>query len=149
MYIYIYICICICIYIYVYVYIYMYMYIYIYVYMYIYICIYVYIYIYLYIYIYIYIYIYMLYTLITAIMSYVHVMQYTLIVYSISFSGAQYWRVSGTSIVDGYPRPISNWRLPGSVNKVDAVVKYNNGRTYFFVDEIYYRYNDGRLGVSR
>jgi len=58
------------------------------------------------------------------------------------FKGGEYYRVSNlaSGVDQGYPRPISAWRLP--VSSIDAALKYANGRTYFFSGSQYYRYND-------
>ncbi|RUS70359.1 hypothetical protein EGW08_021878 [Elysia chlorotica] len=55
--------------------------------------------------------------------------------------GDLYWRYTVYGGTQGYPKPLRNWawNMP---SRVDAAVRWTNGRTYFFKDSQYYRYND-------
>ncbi|KAL5006166.1 hypothetical protein ScPMuIL_017324 [Solemya velum] len=53
--------------------------------------------------------------------------------------GNEYWRCCGDRCDYSVPSPISLW---GMRNRIDAVFQWTNGRTYFFQNESYYRYND-------
>nr|AQT26486.1 matrix metalloproteinase 16 [Apostichopus japonicus] len=56
------------------------------------------------------------------------------------FKGDQYYRVGGTTLDAGYPKPISLWN--GLPNDLDAgFVWSGNGRVYFIKGDQYYRYN--------
>lgn len=48
-------------------------------------------------------------------------------------TGRQYWALRGYDIQRGYPRDISNYGFPSSVQSIDAAVSYS-GKTYFFVN---------------
>ena len=62
-------------------------------------------------------------------------------------TGSQYWRYTVNRVDSGYPKPMSVWT--GLPNRIDAALKWKNGRTYFFNQELYYRYNDVDFDVSR
>ena len=49
------------------------------------------------------------------------------------------------SVDPNYPRPLTVWS--GLPDSVDAIFVWENGRTYFFKDDVYYRLNDNRLEV--
>uniref|UniRef100_A0A8C0HWP2 Matrix metallopeptidase 8 n=2 Tax=Balaenoptera musculus TaxID=9771 RepID=A0A8C0HWP2_BALMU len=57
------------------------------------------------------------------------------------FKGNQYWAVSGYDIQQGYPKNIVNYGFPCSVQAIDAAVSYG-GKTYFFVNNQFWRYDD-------
>ncbi|XP_061058618.1 neutrophil collagenase isoform X1 [Eubalaena glacialis] len=57
------------------------------------------------------------------------------------FKGNQYWAVSGYDIQQGYPKNIVNYGFPSSVQAIDAAVSYR-GKTYFFVNNQFWRYDD-------
>lgn len=55
-------------------------------------------------------------------------------------TGQKVWAFSGYDLVQGYPKSISSFGLPKSVNKVDAALyDPETGKTLFFVDNNYYR----------
>jgi len=57
-----------------------------------------------------------------------------------AFLGDQYWKLTETSVADGYPRSISkDWDgLPGDL---DASFTWVNGKTYFFKGSKYWRFS--------
>ncbi|XP_024593115.1 neutrophil collagenase isoform X3 [Neophocaena asiaeorientalis asiaeorientalis] len=57
------------------------------------------------------------------------------------FKGNQYWALSGYDIQQGYPKNIANYGFPSSVQAIDAAVSYR-GKTYFFVNNQFWRYDD-------
>nr|XP_056714678.1 stromelysin-1-like [Euleptes europaea] len=60
------------------------------------------------------------------------------------FKGNQFWVVKGDSRQPGYPKYISSLGFPSNVNKIDAVLfNAKERRTYFFVADKYWRYNEG------
>ncbi|KAG8201982.1 hypothetical protein JTE90_027454 [Oedothorax gibbosus] len=56
------------------------------------------------------------------------------------FKGNHYWEIEETGIVDG-PRKISDdWDgMPGNI---DAAMTWTNGKTYFFKNDVYYRFRN-------
>ncbi|CAI9152736.1 unnamed protein product [Rangifer tarandus platyrhynchus] len=57
------------------------------------------------------------------------------------FKGTQYWALSGYDTQQGYPKHISNYGFPSSVQAIDAAVSYRR-KTYFFVNYQFWRYDD-------
>ncbi|XP_078697956.1 interstitial collagenase-like isoform X1 [Branchiostoma floridae x Branchiostoma belcheri] len=59
----------------------------------------------------------------------------------IFFSGNLFWLFEGVLPEPGYPQPISRFGLP--VDSVDAALPWRpSGKTYFFKDEYYWRYDE-------
>ncbi|KAG8295727.1 Matrix metalloproteinase-15 [Homalodisca vitripennis] len=59
------------------------------------------------------------------------------------FSGNKYWVYNGNDIVEGSPRPITDYGLPDTVKKVDAVMVWaKNRKTYLFSGDRFWRYNE-------
>ncbi|KAG8328951.1 Matrix metalloproteinase-15 [Homalodisca vitripennis] len=55
----------------------------------------------------------------------------------------KYWVYNGNDIVEGSPRPISDYGLPNTVKKVDAVMVWaKNRKTYLFSGDRFWRYNE-------
>ncbi|XP_069059305.1 matrix metalloproteinase-18-like [Pleurodeles waltl] len=66
------------------------------------------------------------------------------------FKGSQYWAFQGNALRYGFPKDISNYRLPSSVKKIDAVASFQETRTIqFFVEDKYYRFNDISYTIDR
>ncbi|XP_074044261.1 neutrophil collagenase [Macrotis lagotis] len=65
------------------------------------------------------------------------------------FKGNQYWTLYGYEIRPGFPKDISNFGFPRSVQAIDAAVSNNNfGKTYFFVKNQYWRYDNRRHAMD-
>ncbi|KAJ8280887.1 hypothetical protein GJAV_G00060500 [Gymnothorax javanicus] len=61
------------------------------------------------------------------------------------FQGDQYWGVRGYRTLPGYPKPISTFGFPSSINKIDAAIHVHLTRkTLFFVGGQYYSYDEAR-----
>uniref|UniRef100_A0A8C3TXQ0 Peptidase metallopeptidase domain-containing protein n=1 Tax=Catharus ustulatus TaxID=91951 RepID=A0A8C3TXQ0_CATUS len=66
------------------------------------------------------------------------------------FKDDQYWAVSGYSIEAGFPKPIQNLGFPTSVRKIDAAVHdHSTKRTYFFVGNKYWSFNENTQSMER
>ncbi|XP_037697163.1 neutrophil collagenase [Choloepus didactylus] len=63
------------------------------------------------------------------------------------FKGKQYWALNGYDILQGYPRDISNYGFPSSVQAIDAAVSYR-GKTYFFINNQFWRYDNQRHSMD-
>ncbi|CAH1378861.1 unnamed protein product [Tenebrio molitor] len=60
------------------------------------------------------------------------------------FTGPQFWVYDGTSFVENSPRPLSDYGLPTTLDKIDAVQVWGrNGKTYFYKQDHFWRYNEG------
>lgn len=63
--------------------------------------------------------------------------------YNIFPSGNQYWVSDGDNFVEGSPRPLTDYGLPAILDKIDAAqVWKKNGKTYFYRNEMFWRYNE-------
>uniref|UniRef100_A0A8C5U2T6 Peptidase metallopeptidase domain-containing protein n=1 Tax=Malurus cyaneus samueli TaxID=2593467 RepID=A0A8C5U2T6_9PASS len=66
------------------------------------------------------------------------------------FKDDHYWAVSGYSIESGFPKPIQNLGFPTSVRKIDAAVHdESTRRTYFFVGNKYWSFNENTQSMER
>ncbi|XP_032977761.1 neutrophil collagenase [Rhinolophus ferrumequinum] len=59
------------------------------------------------------------------------------------FKGNQYWALRGYDIQQDYPKHISNYGFPSSVQAIDGAVSYRT-KTYFFVNNQFWRYDNQR-----
>ncbi|XP_068936939.1 matrix metalloproteinase-27 isoform X1 [Petaurus breviceps papuanus] len=59
------------------------------------------------------------------------------------FKDANFWMISSYAILPGYPKPIYNFGFPRHTKKIDAALFNRNTRkTYFFVEDKYWRYDE-------
>ncbi|XP_029956629.1 collagenase 3-like [Salarias fasciatus] len=66
------------------------------------------------------------------------------------FKDRKVWAFSGYTPVPGYPKTLKAFGLPRSVSKVDAVLyDQESGKTLFFVDTVFYSYDEGRKTLDR
>ncbi|XP_063286442.1 matrix metalloproteinase-18-like [Pelobates fuscus] len=59
------------------------------------------------------------------------------------FKGTKYWAFSGFDMIKGYPKNIRTFGFPTNVKSIDAAVHVESlERTYFFVGDKYWSYNE-------
>ncbi|XP_074072662.1 matrix metalloproteinase-27 isoform X1 [Macrotis lagotis] len=59
------------------------------------------------------------------------------------FKDENFWMISSSAILPGYPKSIYNLGFPRHIKKIDAALFDKNTRkTYFFVEDKYWRYNE-------
>lgn len=59
------------------------------------------------------------------------------------FIGRQYWVFNSNEPEPGYPQPLTNLGLPADVDSIDAAMVWgHNGKTYFFKDTFYWRFDE-------
>ena len=56
------------------------------------------------------------------------------------FLGDQYWKLTSEALAQGYPRPLSDWQLPGQIDA--AFTWHKKGATYIFKGDKYWKYFD-------
>ncbi|XP_074153587.1 stromelysin-1-like [Sminthopsis crassicaudata] len=65
------------------------------------------------------------------------------------FKESKFWAVRGSDIQPGYPRDIYTLGFPQTVKKIDAAFFYKEKqKTYFFVNDIYWRYDEKRHSMD-
>lgn len=65
------------------------------------------------------------------------------------FKGNQFWAVRGSEIQAGYPRGIQTLGFPPTVRKIDAAVFDKEKRkTYFFVEDKYWRFDEKKRSMD-
>lgn len=65
------------------------------------------------------------------------------------FKEDKYWVIRGYDVLPGYPKPIYRFGLPKTVKRVNAA--YNDeatGKTYFFVADRYWRYDENKKSMD-
>ncbi|XP_070772988.1 collagenase 3-like [Enoplosus armatus] len=66
------------------------------------------------------------------------------------FKGSRVWAFSGYDLVRGYPKSISSFGLPRTVERVDAALyDAESGKTLFFVGRNYYSYDEAKKTMDR
>nr|WMC20660.1 matrix metalloproteinase 18 [Paralichthys olivaceus] len=66
------------------------------------------------------------------------------------FKGRQVWAFSGYNLVQGYPKSISSFGLPKTMEKVDAALYNKHTRkALFFVGREYYSYDDAKQTMDQ
>ncbi|XP_068122968.1 stromelysin-1-like isoform X2 [Hyperolius riggenbachi] len=61
------------------------------------------------------------------------------------FKGPQYWATTGFTMLQGYPKPITNFGFPSSVKKIDAAMfRKEERKAIFFVDENYWSFDHSK-----
>ncbi|XP_041657056.1 matrix metalloproteinase-18-like [Cheilinus undulatus] len=66
------------------------------------------------------------------------------------FKGRRVWAFSGSDLVQGFPKSISSFGLPISVDKIDAAFYDTKSRkTLFFVGRQYYSYDEAKKRMDR
>ncbi|XP_027705338.1 macrophage metalloelastase [Vombatus ursinus] len=66
------------------------------------------------------------------------------------FKDSKYWAVSGTNLLTGYPKNIQSLGFPSYVKKMDAAVHNPvTGKTYFFVGNNYWRYDERSQSMDK
>ncbi|XP_071316696.1 collagenase 3-like [Trachinotus anak] len=66
------------------------------------------------------------------------------------FKDRRVWAFSGYDLVSGYPKSISSFGLPETVNKVDAALyDMDTGKTLFFVGSNYYSYDEAKKAMDQ
>ncbi|ELW64938.1 Interstitial collagenase [Tupaia chinensis] len=65
-------------------------------------------------------------------------------------AGNKYWAVQGQDVLRGYPKDIySSFGFPRTVNHIDAAVsEEDTGKTYFFVANKYWRYDERKRSMD-
>ncbi|XP_005378672.1 PREDICTED: interstitial collagenase [Chinchilla lanigera] len=66
------------------------------------------------------------------------------------FKGSKYWAVQGLDALPGYPKDIySTFGFPNTVKQIDAAASdAYTGKTYFFVDNKYWRYDESKRSMD-
>ncbi|CAK7317434.1 MMP3 [Vulpes lagopus] len=65
------------------------------------------------------------------------------------FKGNQFWAMRGTEVQAGYPKGIHTLGFPPTVRKIDAAVfDKEKKKTYFFVGDKYWRYDEKRQSME-
>ncbi|KAM7398569.1 hypothetical protein PAMA_006461 [Pampus argenteus] len=66
------------------------------------------------------------------------------------FKDHRVWAFSGYDLVRGYPKRISSFGLPRSVQKIDAAMyDEDSGKTLFFVGRYYYSYDEATQTMDK
>uniref|UniRef100_A0A8C0X667 interstitial collagenase n=1 Tax=Castor canadensis TaxID=51338 RepID=A0A8C0X667_CASCN len=67
------------------------------------------------------------------------------------FKGSKFWAVQGQDVLRGYPKDIySSFGFPRTVRNIDAAVSdEDTGKTYFFVANKYWRYDEYKRSMDK
>ncbi|XP_029458282.1 interstitial collagenase [Rhinatrema bivittatum] len=66
------------------------------------------------------------------------------------FKGSKYWAMNGYTLLQGYPKSIYQLGFPKTVKKIDAAVYIEEkGKTYFFVADKYWSYDEERKVLDK
>ncbi|XP_053297269.1 collagenase 3 [Pleuronectes platessa] len=66
------------------------------------------------------------------------------------FKGRKVWAFRGYDLVQGYPKSISSFGLPKTLEKVDAALyDVHSGKTLFFVGRTYYSYDEAEKTMDQ
>ncbi|XP_006833837.1 PREDICTED: interstitial collagenase [Chrysochloris asiatica] len=65
------------------------------------------------------------------------------------FKGSKYWAVQGQNMLRGYPKDIhASFGFPKTVKNIDAAVSEESGKTYFFVANKCWRYDEYKRSMD-
>ncbi|XP_028619154.1 interstitial collagenase A-like [Grammomys surdaster] len=66
------------------------------------------------------------------------------------FKGSKVWAVQEKNVLEGFPKDIhSFFGFPSNVTHIDAAVsEEETGKTYFFVDHMYWRYDENTRSMD-
>ncbi|KAM4796114.1 matrix metalloproteinase-18-like [Rhinophrynus dorsalis] len=66
------------------------------------------------------------------------------------FKGTNYWALKGSTIMKNFPKSIYQLGFPRTVKKIDAAVHDDEtGKTYFFVDDTYWSYDEQKQRMEK
>ncbi|XP_006887411.1 PREDICTED: stromelysin-2-like [Elephantulus edwardii] len=65
------------------------------------------------------------------------------------FKGNQFWASNGNVLQAGYPKSIHMLGFPPTVEKIDAAVSDKKNKTYFFVDDKYWRFDENSQSMDQ
>ncbi|CAH0555741.1 unnamed protein product [Brassicogethes aeneus] len=66
------------------------------------------------------------------------------------FTDNMYWVHDGGKFIENSPRPISDYGLPNSLDKIDAVFNWiRNDKTYLYKNDRFWRYNESTRALDK
>ncbi|XP_039714692.1 stromelysin-1 isoform X5 [Pteropus medius] len=65
------------------------------------------------------------------------------------FKGNKFWAIRGTEVQAGYPRDIHTLGFPSIIRKIDAAVSDEEKKTYFFVEDKYWRFDENSQSMEQ
>ncbi|XP_006907577.1 stromelysin-2 [Pteropus alecto] len=65
------------------------------------------------------------------------------------FKGNKFWAIRGTEVQAGYPRDIHTLGFPSTIGKIDAAVSDEEKKTYFFVEDKYWRFDENSQSMEQ
>nr|XP_019572734.1 PREDICTED: stromelysin-2-like [Rhinolophus sinicus] len=65
------------------------------------------------------------------------------------FKGNKFWAIRGTELQAGYPRDIHTLGLPPTIRKIDAAISDEENKTYFFVEDKYWRFDENSQSMEQ